>query len=52
MTKNFRLQPEYKGTRRLRVTICNVPAHLTGEVFASYLGAFGEVPAVPDKGWL
>ena len=43
MTKNFRLQPEYKGTRRLRVTISNVPAHLTGEVLASYLSAFGEV---------
>ena len=43
MTKNFRLQPEYKGTRRLRVTICNVPAYITGEVLASYLSAFGEV---------
>ena len=43
MTKNFRLQPKYKGTRRLRVTICNVPAYITGEVLASYLSAFGEV---------
>ena len=29
-TKNFRLQPEYKGTRKLRVTVCNVPAYITG----------------------
>ena len=43
MTKNLRLQPEYKGTCRLRVTICNVPAYTTGEVLASYLSAFGKV---------
>ena len=38
ITKNFRLQPEYKGTRRLRVTVCN-----TGEVLAAYLSAYGQV---------
>ena len=43
ITKNFRLQPEYKGTRRLRVTVCNVPAIITGEVLAAYLSAFGQV---------
>ena len=43
ITKNFRLQPEYQGTRRLRVTICNVPAIITGEVLAAYLSAFGQV---------
>ena len=37
VTKYFRLQPEYKGTRRLRVTVCNVPAIITGEVLAAYL---------------
>ena len=42
-TRFFRLQPEYKGTRRVRVTVCNVPAFITGEVLASYLGAFGRV---------
>ena len=42
-TKHFRLQPEYKGTRRLVVTICNVPAHITGEVLAAYLSAYGQV---------
>ena len=43
ITKHFRLQPEYKGTRRLRVTVCNVPAIITGEVLAAYLSAFGHV---------
>ena len=43
MTKNFHLQPEYMGTLRVRVTICNVPAFLTGEVPASFLSAYGRV---------
>ena len=43
ITKHFRLQPEYKGTRRLRVTVCNVPAIITGEVLAAYLSAYGQV---------
>ena len=43
VTKHFRLQPEYKGTRRLRVTVSNVPAYITGEVLAAYLNAFGQV---------
>ena len=42
-TNHFRLQPEYKGTRRLRVTVCNVPAHITGEVLAAYLSPYGRV---------
>ena len=42
-TRFFRLQPEYKGTRRVCVTVCNVPAFITGEVLASYLSAFGRV---------
>ena len=42
-TKYFRLQPEYRGTRRLQVTICNVPAHITGEVLAAYLSSYGQV---------
>ena len=46
ITKHFRLQPEYKGTRRLRVTVCNVPAIITGEVLAAYLSAFGHVEEV------
>ena len=43
ITKLFKLQPEYKGTRRLRVTVCNVPAIITGEVLAAYLSAYGQV---------
>ena len=43
ITMYFRLQPEYKGTRRLRVTVCNVPAIITGEVLAAYLSAYGQV---------
>ena len=43
ITKHFRLQPEYKGTRRLRVTVCNVPVIITGEVLAAYLSAYGHV---------
>ena len=39
MTKFFRLHPEYLGTRRIRVTICNVPAFLTGEVLATFLSS-------------
>ena len=42
-TKFFRLQPEYMSTRRFRVTVCDVPAFITGEVLASFLGAYGRV---------
>ena len=42
-TKFFRLQLEYMGTRRIWVTVCNLPANLPGEVVASYLSAFGRV---------
>ena len=42
-TKFFRLQLEYRGTRRIQVIVCNVPANLPGEVVASYLSAFGRV---------
>ena len=45
-TKFFRLQPEYKGTRRIRVTVCNVPAFITDEVLASFLCACGRVEEV------
>ena len=31
------------GTRRIRLTLCNVPANLPREVVASYLSAFGRV---------
>ena len=46
MTKFFRLQPEYFGTRWIKVTICNVPAFITGEVLAAFLSAFGRVEEI------
>ena len=46
MTKFFRLQPEYLGPRRIRVTICNVPAFLTGEVLAAFLSSYGSVEEI------
>ena len=42
-TKHFKLQPKYKGTRRIRVTVCNVSAYITGEVLAAYLSAYGKI---------
>ena len=45
-TKFFRLQPEYMGTRRIRVSVCNVPAIITGEVLASFLSSNGRFEEV------
>ena len=45
-TKFFRLQPKYLGTRRIRVTVCNVPAFITGEVLAAFLSACGRVEEI------
>ena len=45
-TKFFRLQPEYMVTRRIRVTVCNVPAIITGEMLASFLSSYGRVEEV------
>ena len=42
-TKFFRLQPEYMGIRRVRVTVCNVPVFITGEVLVAFLSKFGRV---------
>ena len=46
MTKFFRLQPEYLGTRRIWVTVCNIPAFITGEVLATFLSAYGCVEEI------
>ena len=46
ITKFFRLQPEYLGTRRIRVTICNIPAFITGKVLAAFLSAYGRVEEI------
>ena len=45
-TKNFRLQPEYKGTRLIRVTVCSVPVQLNGDVIAAYMSANGNVKEI------
>ena len=45
-TKFIRLQPEYRGTRRIRVTVCNVPAFITREVLANYLSAHSHVEEI------
>ena len=45
-TKFFRLQPEYKGHMRIRVTVSNVPIELNGDVLAIYLSDYGDVEEV------
>ena len=40
-TKFSRLQPEYFRTRRICVTVSNVSAIITGEIMASFFGAYG-----------
>ena len=42
-TKYFRLQPEYRGLRRTKVTVCNVSMQLNGDVIAAYLSSYGGV---------
>ena len=42
-TKYFRLQPEYWGQRRIKVTVCNVSMQLNGDVIAAYLSSYGGV---------
>ena len=42
-TKYFRLQPEYRGQRRIKVTVCNVSMELNGDVIAAYLSSYGVV---------
>ena len=41
--KFFRLQPEYRGQRQIKVTVCNVSMQISGDVFAVYLSAYGGV---------
>ena len=42
-TKQYRLQPEYMGRRRIKVTVCNVPIQLSGDVLAAFLSDYGNV---------
>ena len=45
-TKNFWLQLEYQWTRQIRVTMCNIPVQLNGDVLAAYLSKYGSVEEV------
>ena len=42
-SKYYRLQPEYKGHRKIRVTLCNVPI---GDVLAAYLSEYGDIEEI------
>ena len=43
ISKYFRLQPEYMGRRKIRITVCNVPIQLNEEVLAAYLVKHREI---------
>ena len=43
ISKYFRLQPEYMGRRKIRITVCNVLIQLNEEVLAAYLVKHGEI---------
>ena len=43
VTKRNKLQLEYMGIRRIKVTVSNVPVALPGHVLASFLTRFGRV---------
>ena len=42
-TKYFRLQPEYRGQRWIKATVCNVSMQLNGDVLAANLSSYGSV---------
>ena len=42
-SKYFRLQPEYLGRRRIKITVCNVPIELNEEVLAAFLSSYGDI---------
>ena len=42
-SKYYRLHPEYMGKRRIKVTMCNVPIQLSGDVLVVFLSDFGDV---------
>ena len=42
-SKCYLLQPEYKGHRRIRVTVCNVPIQFKGDILTAYLSEYGDI---------
>ena len=45
-SKYFRLQPEYMGKRKIKITVCNVPIQLNKEVLTAYLSGYGDIEEV------
>ena len=45
-SKYFRLQPEYLGRRRIKITVCNVPIQLNEEVLAAFLSTYWDIEEV------
>ena len=43
ITKYFRLQPEYRGRRRIKVTICKVSMQLNGDIITANLSSYDGV---------
>ena len=41
--KHFMLQPEYAGSRKIKVTVSNVPVALLGHVLVSFFSKFRHV---------
>ena len=54
-TKQFQFKPEFKGTRRIKLTVCIVPLKLNGEAFADYMSASAASkrwkPCASQTGW-
>ena len=44
--KYFWLRPEYWGKWTIRVTVCNVPIQLNGDVLTAYLSKYSSVETV------
>ena len=45
-TKSFQLQPAYRGTRRIRVRVCNFLAYLIGVILAAFHSTYDNVEEV------
>ena len=45
-TRFFRLQPEYRGKRRIKVIVCNVWMQMSGDVLTAYLSIYGGVEQI------
>ena len=48
VTKFYRQQPEYMDSRKIKVTVCNVPVDLPENVLVSFLSTYGRVEEVSN----